>query len=98
MSGLIMVWVFGAIPILAISWLLRRVARKPLTPKVAVASVVAATVIAYVIRSFAEGEGGFANRISRIGSADELLLVIPQGLIALALALFSAISSGNKTA
>lgn len=90
MIELLVVWVAGALPILLIAWLGRKAFRTSLTVKSALYSVGAATFLAFFIRNFAEGVGGFDARIAGLFDSQQLLFVVPQGLIALVLAIIAA--------
>ncbi|WP_395542715.1 hypothetical protein [Neotabrizicola sp. sgz301269] len=88
MVSLFTMWVSGAIPILLIAWLGRKIFRAQLTPVSTVVSVAVAGVIAFFVRGFAEGEGGYSARIDNMLSAEQLPIVWPQVLLALSLSLF----------
>lgn len=78
--------VFGAIPILAIAWVVRRLMRRKATDlRANVASVLVAAVIGFVIRGFMEGEGGFGPRVDNIISFSQLPAIAGGAVVALVL-------------
>lgn len=78
--------VFGAIPILAIAWVVRRLMRRKATDlRANVISVLIAAVMGLVIRGFMEGEGGFGPRVENIFSFSELPAIAGGMVVALVL-------------
>lgn len=78
----------GAVPILVLAWIVRLLMRRRATDiSAAVISILIATCLGYVIRSFMEGEGGFESRVTNIISATELPGVLRGAVVALALTL-----------
>jgi len=78
--------VSGAIPILAIAWVVRRLMRRKATDlRANVASVLVAAVIGFVIRGFMEGEGGFGPRADNIISFSQLPAIAGGAVVALVL-------------
>lgn len=78
----------GAIPVLLISWLLRRLVRVPLTFPSAAVSVLLATSIGFVLQAFGEANGDFSRVGPYFSSGFEYLraawiAVIALGLIGL---------------
>jgi hypothetical protein len=80
--------VFGAIPILAIAWFIRRLMRRKATDLQAnVTSVLIAAVVGLVIRGFMEGEGGFGPRVENIASLSQLPAIAGGAVVALVLSI-----------
>ena len=86
----------SAVPILVLAWLIRKATGTLLTKMSAIWSVLAAGVVGYVIRSFMEGEGGFAARVSNIAamSVNTLVALFLGTLIAAILAFLVAKGRG----
>lgn len=69
-------WVGGALPILGIAWVLRRLVGRPASGVLsAVVSTLLAGVAGYVLRSFGEGEGGFQGRMANILTGSESMSI-----------------------
>ena len=64
----------SALPILVVAWFIRWISRTELTESSAVRSVIVGGVIGYLTRSFMEGEGGSAERISNVVAPDTNVL------------------------
>ncbi len=78
--------VVGAIPILAIAWVVRRLmSRKATDLSANVTSVLLAAVIGFVVRGFMEGEGGFGPRAENIMSVSQLPAIAGGAVVALVL-------------
>lgn len=76
--------VSGAIPIIAIAWIIRRLMHRKATDlKANVTSVLIAAVVGFVIRGFGEGEGGFGPRVENIASLSQLPAIVGGAVVAL---------------
>lgn len=78
--------VFGALPILAIAWVVRRLMRRKATDlRANVTSVLIAAAVGFVIRGFMEGEGGFGPRVENIVSFSQIPAIAGGAVVALVL-------------
>lgn len=76
----------GAVPILGIAWVVRRLMRRKATDlKANITSVLIAAVVGFVIRGFMEGEGGFVPRVENVLSFSQFPAIAGGTVIALVL-------------
>ena len=80
--------IFGAGPILVLALLLRLAFRRKLNAQSGLISVVAAGVLALIIRGFMDGEVDAATRAANIFSSVNIQLVALQTIAALAFTMF----------
>lgn len=90
MIVLLAAWLVGALLIVLLAWMGRKLLGLPLTRRSAILSVGSATLTTFFLWNFAGGDGGLDRRSAGLFNSEHLALVVPQGLLALFAALLAA--------
>lgn len=90
MIVLLAAWFVGALLIVLLAWMGRRLLVTPLTTRSALVSVGSATLTTFFLWNYVGGDGGFERRLLGLFASEHLALVVPQGLLALLAVLLMA--------
>lgn len=80
---LLAAWLVGALLIVLLAWMGRKLLVTPLTMRSALVSVGSATLTTFFLWNFMGGDGSFERRAAGLFNSEHLGLVVPQGLLAL---------------